>query len=61
MACRLIPLDKNPDLRAIGVSEILHKIVGKVVVSVLKEEVIRSDTSKSMLKKKQASEQLFSS
>ena len=33
LACRLIPLDKNPGMCTIGVSEILRRIAGKVVVS----------------------------
>ena len=42
-ACRrLIPLDKNPGLRPIVVREILRRITGKVIVSVVKKEVISS-------------------
>ena len=59
MVCGLIPLDKNPDLRAIGVGEILHKTAAKVIVSILKEHITRSDTCKSVLEKKQTSEQLL--
>ena len=42
VACRLIPLDKNPGLRPIGVGEILCRITGKAIVSVLKKEVVSS-------------------
>ena len=42
LACRLIPLDKKPGLRPIGVGEILRRIAGKVLVSVIREDVITS-------------------
>lgn len=38
-ACKLIPLDKRPGVRPIGVGEILRRIVGKCVSWVVKEEV----------------------
>jgi len=42
MACRLIPLSKNPGLRPIGVGEILRRIIGKTVVRILKQDVMNS-------------------
>ena len=39
MACRLIPLDKNPGLRPIGVGEVLRRIIGKAVTFVLKSDL----------------------
>ena len=42
LANRLIPLDKNPRLRPIGVGEVLRRIAGKVIVSRLKEDVVQS-------------------
>ena len=39
---QLIPLDKNPGLRPIGVGEVLRRIAGKVIVSHLKEDVMHS-------------------
>ena len=42
LANRLIPLDKNPEIRPIGVGEVLRRLAGKVIVSHLKEDVIQS-------------------
>ena len=39
MACRLIPLDKNPGLRPIGIGEVLRRLIGKAVTHVLKAEM----------------------
>ena len=35
VACRLIPLNKNPGVRPIGVAEVLRRIVDKVVIWVV--------------------------
>ena len=37
---RLTPLEKNPELRPKGVGEVLRRIVEKVIISHLKEDVI---------------------
>lgn len=42
LACRLIPLDKNPGVRPIGVGEVLRRIVGKAILSVIKPDIISS-------------------
>ena len=39
LGCRLIPLDKNPGLRPIGIGETLRRIIGKAVMSILKKDV----------------------
>ena len=45
LASRLIPLDKNPGLRPTEVSEVLRRIVVKVIVSHFKVDVIQSGGS----------------
>ena len=42
LACTLIPLNKNPGLRPIGIGEVLRCIIGKVVMYVMKNDVIDS-------------------
>ena len=39
LACRLVPLDKKPGLRPIGIGEVLRRIIGKTFMSVIKEDV----------------------
>lgn len=41
-ACRLIPLDKNPGCRPIGVGEVLRRVIGKCIMAVVKEDVRRA-------------------
>ena len=40
-ACRLIPLDKNPGVRPIGIGEMLRRLVSKCVLTVAHDEVTR--------------------
>ena len=40
LSCRLMPLEKNPGLRPVGIGEVLQRIASKVIVSVLKEDII---------------------
>jgi len=42
LASRLIPLDKNPGLRPIGVGEVLRRIIGKALVQVIREDIVTS-------------------
>lgn len=48
VACRLIPLDKgndkegNPGVRPIGIGEIMRRIIGKVVVGCIKNDIINA-------------------
>ena len=38
-ACRLIPLDKKPGCRPIGIGEVIRRVVGKCIMAVVKEDV----------------------
>ena len=42
LACQLIPLDKNPGLRSIGIGEVLRRIAGKGVVTHFRTEIVIS-------------------
>ena len=39
---RLVPLNKNPGLRPIDVGEVLRRIAGRVVMSIVKDEVTKA-------------------
>ena len=39
VSCQLIPVDKNPGVRPIGVGEVLRRIVGKCIGWVLEEDI----------------------
>ena len=39
MACRLIPLDKNPGIRPIGIGEVPRRIIAKSVLRVVREDI----------------------
>ena len=40
LACRLVPLNKDPGVRPVGVGEVLRRIIGKVVMVNTKNDVI---------------------
>ena len=40
--CRLIPLDKNPGVRPIGIGEVIRRIIGKAITTVIKSEILES-------------------
>ena len=39
IACRLIPLDKHPGVRPIGVCETVRRIIGKAIMSIVAQDV----------------------
>ena len=48
MASRLVPLDKNPGLRPNGVGEVLRKIAGKIVMGIMREDVVNASSKAQM-------------
>lgn len=48
LASRLIPLNKDPGLRPIGIREVLRRIIGKIVSKVVKEDYYECGFSSSM-------------
>ena len=41
-ACRLIPLNKNPGVRPIGIGETIRRIIGKSILMIVRNEVVES-------------------
>jgi len=39
LSCTLVPLNKNPGVRPIGIGEVLRRIVGKSITTVLKRDI----------------------
>ena len=38
-SCRLVPLDKCPGVRPVGIGEVVRRIVGKAVMKVVKRDL----------------------
>ena len=41
-ACRLVPLDKKPGVRPVGVGEVLRRIIGKAITTILKQDIVNA-------------------
>ena len=39
-ACRLMPLDKNPGVKPIGIGEVMRRITGRTITKCLKNELM---------------------
>ena len=42
LACRLIPINKNPGVRPIGVCEVLRRLIGKAIMTVVSNSVLEA-------------------
>ena len=45
LACRLIPLDKQPGVRPIGIGEVLRRVIGKIVMKLLRKDILKATGS----------------
>ena len=45
LAYRLIPLDKQPGDRPIGIGEVLRRVIGKIVVKLLRKDILNATGS----------------
>ena len=45
LACRLISLDKQPDVRPIGIGEVLKRVIGKIVMKHLGKDILKATGS----------------
>ena len=45
LSCRLIPLDKQPGVRRIGIDETLRRIIGKTIIKTIKPKIMESTAS----------------
>ena len=56
MASRLLPLNKNPGLRPIGVGEVLRRLMGKVMMNTFSEDVTTASSDAQMCGRSSGSE-----
>lgn len=41
LACRLIPLDKQPGVKPIGVGEVSGRVLGKLVITLCRKDILK--------------------
>ncbi|XP_066925277.1 uncharacterized protein [Clytia hemisphaerica] len=54
LACRLVPLDKSPGVRPIGIGEVLRRIFGKTLIRVIKKDIMKAAGSLQVCAEQQA-------
>ena len=42
LGCKLIPLDKNPEVRPIGIREVIRRILGRAVMTTFRGNILES-------------------
>ena len=45
LACRLMPLDKQPGVRLKGIGEVLRWVIGKIVMKLLRKDILKATGS----------------
>ena len=45
LACRLIPLDKQPGVRPIRIGEVLRRVIGKIVMKLPRKDILKATGS----------------
>ena len=45
LACRLIPLNKQPGVRPVGIGEVLRRVIGKIVTELLRKDILKATGS----------------
>ena len=45
LACILIPLDKQPGVRPIGIGEVLRPLIGQIVMKLLRKDILKATGS----------------
>ena len=54
LACRLVTLDKQPGVRPIGIGEVLRRVIGKIVMKILRKDILKATGSQQLCAGKDA-------